>query len=88
MKLLLFFQLSSAYNHFEGSWTKEEADAASKCLTNRVNQETANFDNCVAGDVFMNSTAPYDFNSIMHYDLKKYVFSCKVTPVLSFSKSI
>ena len=70
MKTILF-QLVSAHNHFKGSWTREEAERETRCSTVGVDQETANFDNCVSGDVLMNYTAQYDINSIMHYDLKE-----------------
>ena len=43
--------------------------ASKVCTLNGVNQETANFDDCVGGGVVTDFGVPYDFNSIMHYGL-------------------
>ena len=58
------------YNHFKTSWTEADAATKPKCSTDGVTQETANFDNCVDGTVVTNFGTEYDWNSIMHYDLK------------------
>ena len=39
------------------------------CKSSGQTQETANFDDCVSLNVVTAYSAPYDFNSIMHYSL-------------------
>ena len=68
----LFLPLEQTqYYLYRTSWTKEDADKAKKCATDvsGLSQATANFDDCVDGTVTTAYGTPYDFQSIMHYDL-------------------
>ena len=42
-----------------------------KCDSTGVAQAEADFSNCVDGTVVTNYGTPYDFESIMHYGLKR-----------------
>ena len=46
------------------------------CNSSGQTQETANFDDCVSGAVVTAYSAPYDFNSIMHYEFPHHNGSC------------
>ena len=64
-------QVYAAHNNFKTSWTQADADAMPKCNSTGVAQAEADFSNCVDGTVVTNYGTPYDFESIMHYGLKR-----------------
>ena len=54
-----------------------------QCNSSGQTQETANFDDCVSGHVYTAYSAPYDFDSIMHYDLGLWLIQDGSCPRIS-----
>ena len=67
----LSIEVAAAHNNFKTSWTQADAEATPKCDSTGVAQAEADFSNCVDGRVVTNYGTPYDFESIMHYGLKR-----------------
>ena len=63
-------KVNSAHNNWRASYSEEEAAEYQSCyaIVDQP-QETANFDDCVSENIVTDYGLPYDWNSIMHYDL-------------------
>ena len=71
VQVCLSIEVAAAHNNFKTSWTQADAEATPKCDSTGVAQAEADFSNCVDGRVVTNYGTPYDFESIMHYGLKR-----------------
>lgn len=63
--------LASASNHFRHSWITD-TDNLPKCSIEGVSLATADFSNCVSGNIVEDYGVGYDKDSIMHYGIKLF----------------
>ena len=74
LRTFLFTKQSVNIFYIRTSWTSEDADKETKCKDIKAeakakNETSADFENCVSGEVVQDYGIPYDFESIMQYGL-------------------